>query len=147
MRTLPLLLAVVAITSCGCSTFNYEWRRELSRGTSTNDITGAWDGSWTSQKTGHDGALRCLITRTTNGTVNARFYATYKRFLHFGYTVPLQVRRTDNGVAFMGHADLGKLAGGMYRYTGYATPTNFFSTYESRYDHGTFQMERPKHAD
>ncbi len=34
-------------------------------------------------------------------------------------------------------------SGGVYHYDGDATPTNFFSTYKSKYDHGTFQMTRP----
>jgi hypothetical protein len=135
------LLAALFVT--GCSTFNYEWRRVVRVGTATNDVVGAWEGKWVSNLNGHNGKLRCLITRETNGVLNARFYATYKRILRFGYTVPLEARGTDNGVAFLGSADLGKLAGGVYKYSGYATPTNFFSTYESKYDHGTFEMLRP----
>ena len=44
-----------------------------------------------------------------------------------------------NFVAF----NLGWLAGGVYHYEGRADATNFFSTYTSKYDHGTFQMTRP----
>ena len=137
------LFALIALLATGCSTFNYEWRRAARAQTPTNDVVGAWEGKWISNVNGHNGRLRCLITRGTNDVLNARFHATYKRILRFGYTVPLEARPTDNGVAFMGHADLGALAGGVYRYTGYATPTNFFSTYEAKYDHGTFQMIRP----
>ncbi len=138
-----LVIPLFLLLATGCSTFNYEWRREARKPAPTNDFVGAWEGSWISARNGHHGALRCLITRETNGAVNARFYATYKHILHFGYAVPLETRRTDNGVAFMGHADLGMLAGGTYRYAGYSTPTNFFSSYDSKYDHGTFQMLRP----
>ena len=44
---------------------------------------------------------------------------------------------------FEGQADLGSLAGGLYHYEGYATLTNFYSTYRAQYDFGTFQMTRP----
>ena len=138
-----LLVLVTVMCAAGCSSFSREWRRTANTPPPTNDVTGRWEGSWVSNVNGHNGRLRCLITRGTNDVLNARFHATYKRILHFGYTVPLEARATDNGVAFMGKADLGKLAGGVYRYTGYSTPTNFFSTYESKYDHGTFQMLRP----
>lgn len=146
MRIGMKLVSVAALAAwlvSGCSTFNYEWRREARKGNPTNDITGAWDGSWISNVNGHRGRLRCLITRETNDVLSARFYATYQSILHFGYTVPLQARQAPNGTAFMGSADLGRLAGGVYRYSGYATPTNFFSSYDSKYDRGTFQMARP----
>ena len=74
----------------------------------------------------------------------AKFYATYQGWLHFGYTVPMTVRRGTNGVTFDGSVDLGKLAGGVYTYAGHATPTNFFSTYKCKYDFGTFRMARPE---
>ena len=61
----------------------------------------------------------------------------------FGYSVPLQVRRTNDTYQFLGEANLGWLAGGLYHYEGSATGTNFFSTYRCKYDHGTFQMGRP----
>ena len=44
---------------------------------------------------------------------------------------------------FSGAEDLGK-AYGVYRYEGKATATNFYSTYKASFDHGTFQMTRPK---
>jgi hypothetical protein len=135
------VLVVLLLT--GCSTFNYEWRREAKKPTPTNDITGRWEGSWLSDKNGHEGRLRCIITPETNGVFQAKFYATYQKWLHFGYTVPMTVRASTNRVAFDGSVDLGKLAGGVYRYTGYTTPTNFFSTYKCKYDHGTFRMARP----
>jgi len=31
----------------------------------------------------------------------------------------------------------------VYHYDGHADTTNFFATYTSKYDHGTFQMVRP----
>jgi hypothetical protein len=128
----------------GCSTFNYEWRREGRKPTPANDITGRWEGSWLSKANGHNGALRCLVWRETNDVLRARFYSTYDGWLHFGYTAFLHPHPGTHGVAFDGEADLGKLAGGVYKYSGHATPTNFFSTYKSKYDHGTFQMTRPE---
>ncbi len=62
-------------------------------------------------------------------------------------TVNLQVtREPPNSLNFKGRADLGWCGGGIYQYQGHATPTNFFSTYRSDYDHGTFRMARPETA-
>ena len=44
---------------------------------------------------------------------------------------------------FRGAEDLGTLAGGVFRYVGSASVTNFHSTYDSKSDRGTFDMRRP----
>jgi hypothetical protein len=138
-----VMVVALAAFAAGCSTFNYEWRREARKPTATNDITGRWEGKWISEATGHNDPLQCLITHVSEGRYAARFRATYERVLHFSYTVILDAKPGTNGIDFHGTADLGKLAGGVYQYDGYATPTNFFSRYKSKHDRGTFQMGRP----
>jgi hypothetical protein len=138
-----LLTVLLLVCASGCSTFNYEWRREARKEHPTNDIVGAWDGKWISEASGHKDRLRCLMSREPDGRYSARYYASYQRILHFGYTVLLDAQTTSNRTEFRGSADLGKLAGGVYHYEGHATPTNFFSTYKSKHDYGTFEMTRP----
>ena len=142
---LTLLAAVAALIWCGCSRFNHEWRQAAHQRTPTNDITGRWEGHWQSHVNGHHNKLRCLITKVDESNYNAKFYADYKKWLtvHFGYTVRLKTAADTNGVTFKGAEDLGWLAGGLYTYVGQADPTNFSSTYDSKYDRGTFQMKRP----
>jgi hypothetical protein len=137
------MAALLVLLANGCSTFNYEWRREAGKPPSTNQITGRWEGQWISEASGHNDALRCLISRQEDGRFRARFRATYEHVLHFSYTVLLDGRYGTDGVGFDGTADLGKIAGGVYHYKGYANGTNFFSTYRSQSDHGTFRMRRP----
>jgi len=131
----------------GCSTFERDWQATGQVRVGTNStITGRWQGTWRSEVNGHNDQLRCLMTPLTNGLHSARFHAKYKKGIFrfsFSYSVPLQVRRTNDAFQFEGEADLGWLAGGIYRCEGSATVTNFFSTYRSKYDHGTFQMTRP----
>lgn len=91
----------------------------------------------------HSGKLRCIITSDTNGIYAARFRATYMNTLSFSYTVRLQVEQRDGNWHFRGEEDLGAIAGGVYRYVGSATSTNFQSTYDSKYDRGIFEMSRP----
>jgi len=146
-------LAIVSsvLILCGCSTFNYEWRQAAKKPTPTNDITGRWSGHWNSQATGHHDELRALISQVDTNHYDVKFHAAYKsetfKFItvHFGYTVRMETKPSTNAdVAFHGSEDLGKLAGSVYTYDGHANATNFFSTYKSKYDRGTFEMTRPK---
>jgi len=141
LKAVTLLGAILLLT--GCSGFRGDWKRAAAIPVPEGSIEGRWEGSWVSDENGHHGRLRCLLTIDETGTYQARFHAKYKRILSFGYDVPLQVIHDGSVFRFTGEADLGKLAGGIYTYEGNASPTNFFSTYKCRYDHGTFQMTRP----
>ena len=148
IRAAFVLISAAFIFS-GCSAFNYEWRQAVKKPIPTNNITGAWEGTWLSHANGHNDKLRCLITPTGTNRYDAKFHAAYShsRFkwlkVHFGYTVPLEAQPGTNSVTFLGREDLGALAGGVYTYEGHADATNFFSTYKCKYDHGIFQMRRP----
>lgn len=107
-------------------------------------MEGRWEGKWLSDVNGHTGKLRGLLSRETEDRYVARFRATYGKIFRFSYTVPLTVQPHYGGWEFDGEVDLGKMAGGAYYYEGRASPTNFLSTYRSTYDHGTFEMQRPK---
>lgn len=128
----------------GCS-FDHDWDAAASHVPSSGaDITGRWRGTWTSQADGHTGDLRCLITQKDEHTYHARFVATYAGFMHFGYELDLiGDKRMDEWVTFQGHANLGFLAGGEYRYEGLANSAKFICDYTSSADHGQFNMSRP----
>lgn len=139
---------VSLLLGAGCSNFNHAWRAAdgQSTGTVLPSLTGKWIGTWRSDVNGHTDQLRCIIVGDGHKTVSARFHARYKKALlklSFGYTVPLTIGTNDERIEFSGEADLGWYAGGVYRCEGFATGTNFFSTYRSRYDHGTFRLHRP----
>ena len=137
---LPVLS--LALLLAGCSSFNRDWNKAGVVPGSSDSIAGRWDGRWLSTANGHEGKLRCLITRQTNDVLSARFQATYKRVLRFSYTVPLTVTRTNDLWQFHGSADLGALAGGIYHYQGTASSTSFHSAYASKFDAGNFEMRR-----
>jgi len=134
---------VLALLVCGCSSFNREWKRAGKQPAPIDSIIGRWEGHWLSDVNAHTGKLRCIITHQTNDLYAARFRATYMKILRFSYTVPLTVNASNDVWHFHGEEDLGALAGGMYRYDGSATATNFHSTYDSKYDRGIFEMRRP----
>ncbi len=127
----------------GCSSFNREWSAALKEPIPSATLSGPWEGRWISDVNGHNDKLRCIISQKTDSGYDAKFHATYKSVFHFGYTVPLEVKKRGNSFVFSGEADLGKMAGGVYTYEGASTATNFFSTYDSKYDHGKFEMHRP----
>jgi hypothetical protein len=109
-------------------------------------LSGRWEGRWVSQANGHNDELRALITIADTNHYDVKFHAAYKQWItiHFGYTVRKETKPGTGGdVLFQGSEDLGRLAGGVYTYEGHADRTNFFSTYKSKYDHGTFEMKRP----
>ena len=141
----PIQLGLVASMALmvGCSSFNRDWDALADASDSTDDIVGRWDGTWTSEQTGHSGRLRCIVTRIDEQHYDARFHAVYGAIFTFGYDVPLEVKPDEGGVSFRGSADLGFMAGGEYRYRGEATPTDFKATYHAESDHGTFAMKRP----
>jgi hypothetical protein len=137
-----LALLLVALT--GCSSLGREWRAAARQPAPATGIGGRWEGVWVSEVNGHRGRLRAILTPETNQVWRARFHARYAGLLTFGYTVQLHTTEAAKGeVRFEGEADLGKLAGGVYTYTGRANPTNFHATYRSRNDHGRFELRRP----
>lgn len=138
-----MLSLLATVLFCGCSSFNHDWRRAVVPPASENSIEGRWQGTWTSDVNGHHGSLLCLLTHEHDSLYQARFRATYGHLLHFSYTAQFEMQSHAIGWEFNGEADLGKLAGGIYYYEGRATPTNLFSTYRSKYDHGSFVLERP----
>jgi hypothetical protein len=142
-RHLSGCACIALLLLCGCSSFNSEWRRAGRQPAPQDSIVGRWEGRWLSDVNAHTGKLRCIITGETNGICAARFRATYQQILSFSYTVELQVDQRDSGWVFSGEEDLGAIAGGIYRYQGTATATNFHSTYDSKYDRGLFEMRRP----
>jgi hypothetical protein len=130
----------------GC--YATRWREAGKIPTPADSIEGRWIGTWKSEAHGHSGGLRCIITPSDRRHYHADFRATYFWLFSFGYEMDLLARTTDGAtqpsiVYFSGEADLGWLAGGKYTYEGRADPKNFFCSYRSEKDHGTFQLVRP----
>ena len=135
MKVALLLLGIALMT--GCSSFDHEWRAAPAQ---ASDIAGRWEGRWQSARTRHNGKLRAVITPQTRERYRARFRATYASVLSAEYSVPLDVKKRAGRSEFRGAADLG--VWGRYESTGYATANQFRATYRSKFDHGTFEMQR-----
>ena len=142
-KNLGATLLLVSFLAAGCSSFSRDWKT-TAFGPTAGLIDGPWEGTWKSDDSGHHDRLRCLIRAEGAGAYQARFRANYRKIIRFSYTVNLVGTETNGLFLFRGEADLGRLAGGIYHYEGETSATNFFSTYRCRYDHGTFQLSRPK---
>jgi hypothetical protein len=143
------LLAALALWLCGCSSFEKNWRTAARQPVREGSVAGRWEGRWLSDANGHHGRLRAIITERTPREADVQFHADYKLIagkwltVSFGYGLRLETEPVTNGIVrFRGSEDLGVFAGGIYRYEGWATATNFFSTYSSKYDRGVFEMNR-----
>ena len=139
---LILVLAVVALT--GCRSFQGEWRAARAQAVPTDQITGAWEGTWQNRSGGHMDRMRAVISASGPETYRVHYYAWYQRVLTFSYVAELRaIRREGETVFFTGEADLGWWAGGRYRYEGQASPAEFLCSYDSKYEVGTFTLKRP----
>src|SRR5579871_5678175 len=123
----------------GCSDFDRDWNAAAAaKPADQTDITGRWEGTWSSDANGHCGGLRCIITRLDPRSYHARYAATYAGIFHFGYEMTLIADKQNDWVQFEGSADLGSMAGGNYHYEGHANAEAFYATYKSSDDHGRF---------
>ena len=109
-------------------------------------LAGRWEGRWVSERNGHAGKLRAIVKPIDATAYRVDYDAMYMGVLRFGYGMKLRAAPHDESrkVAFEGEENLGALAGGVYRYKGVADGQTFTATYASRYDHGRFEMTRPK---
>ena len=108
-------------------------------------LVGRWEGKWASDSRGEDGKLKCGIRTTDSGEHFATFVSKYAGGLltHTSKDVALRITaRRDGRWEFEGRKDLGLIYGGMYTYKGYVTPDAFEATYDSRFDKGTFSLQR-----
>ena len=141
--TLRLAAGCLLFALAGCSTFDRDYRQAVAAETSGRGVEGPWDGHWKSEG-GHGGdRLRALLTRTAPDTIHARFRAQYWGIFAGDEDVDLHVTSTSPTRA-AGEADLGFFKGGVYQYDATITPSTFDATYKSKYDHGQFNLARPK---
>jgi hypothetical protein len=126
--------------------FQRRWNDPAAQSKTNNGLEGRWQGEWVSEANGHRGALKCLLTKMESEEYQATFYAVYARFLSVCYSAPLHGRHSDGKLKLEGQADLGQLAGGVYRYAGEADETAFNCTYRCKYDHGTFHLRKAVQA-
>jgi len=106
-------------------------------------MAGDWEGNWYNSSDSMSGRLTCQITPLGGAQYQAEFHATFAGFLPFDSTVTLTAQRQDALWKFHGQKDLGLLVGGLYTYDGHTDGHEFFSTYDSDDNKGTYRLRRP----
>jgi hypothetical protein len=144
MNPRACLLALFAtLITVGCSSFNRDWKK--AAGQAIQGIEGRWIGRWHSDHNQHNGVLRCLISKKEGDLYEARFHAKYKLSIltiSYPYDMVMTINSSGDTYNFKGEANLGRLAGGVYRYDGTGTTNNLAINYRSPKDHGTFRLQR-----
>ena len=144
-RWSKLLLVAVALILTGCAGFHQEWER-AGQGKTRDPFEGRWEGRWTSSKhKGSGGSLQCVLTKLDERHYRGAFRAGWLSF-HANYSAVFAAERRGRELHFSGDRDLGPLAGGNYHFEGRATPERFRASYDSSYDRGIFEMNRPQLA-
>ena len=143
---LLFFICILASSLSNCSTgFNQQWHEAAALLPKPNDARGAWVGTWRSEVSGHHGELKAVVTAIPSKSAphefNFRYHATYAKILSGSFTT---IHHVDSRGKLTGSEDLGSFAGGVYRYEGKVTPTEFQATYTSAKDHGVFEMKRPQ---
>jgi hypothetical protein len=122
--------------------FHREWKRYETQPGQKDAIVGRWQGEWVSEQSGHRGELKCVLSPAAENRYTACFYASYSLIFKVGYVTPLQVQRRDGRTFLEGEADLGTLAGGIYRCNGEVNGDDLTCHYSCKYDHGVFRLKR-----
>ncbi|MCO8122285.1 hypothetical protein NHH03_11090 [Stieleria sp. TO1_6] len=121
-------LAACVVTVCLCCQF--------APGASP---VGRWGGSWSSQSTGHQGALRARIRQVDSNTYRALFAGRFAKVIPFVYPAKLQrVPGTCN--TYQSSTRLPLM--GEYRMTATVSEHHFHATFQGRKDRGVFEMSR-----
>jgi hypothetical protein len=135
----------VVVLAAGCtSKFQNEWRSAAGAPAQPDHLSGRWKGSWKSDKSGHSGGLRAVVTRSGEDAYRAHFNATYALLFRFGYTMNMTADVREDMTYVAGEEDLGKNLGGVYEYEGQADGRKFRLNYRTKNDYGHFTLTRPK---
>ena len=142
-RSLALLSFIALV---GCSGFESRWRANLDAPAS-DEVAGCYAGTWESAPSGHTGDLRAVVEPVGEGRYHVWYYAVfsvpYVFFeLDYEHDLDLAAEAGEDGLRFVGEADLGWLAGGLYEYRGRIVGDRFVSRYRAQEDHGVFQLDR-----
>ena len=106
-----------------------------------NDLSGTWQGTWTSCKSGHKGPMKAKFCRLKNGDYRVNFRGRFFKIFPFRYSVVLKVVEEGDVVKLSGSSYLGRMFG-TFCYSATADACQFRADYTSKKDHGVFSLKR-----
>jgi hypothetical protein len=104
-------------------------------------MVGQWEGTWSNTSDSMGGRLTCSITPLDGDRYEAKFDAVFANILTFDSKVTLTVKREGDTWKFHGEKDLG-FPLGVYTYDGHTDGREFYSTYDSSGNKGSYRMTR-----
>ena len=144
-RIITILGALfITLVFSNCTSFRSDWKEAMSE--PFEGIEGPWDGTWKSDFNGHNGRLRCVVTKTEDDTYEFHYWATWAGVLNGSFRADHEVTPDGEKFALEGEKDLGAL-GGKFTFTGSMTGDHYKAEYRSSGDDfGVFELKRPEGA-
>lgn len=150
-RFFTTALIITTLASCSLG-YERQWRKvaQSHADSPPTDLTGAWEGTWESQSSGHKGTLKAIVTPAPGKTSDTKasqyvflYKATWKTILTGVIEATHEAQWKGGQCTLSGSKDLG-IFGGIFSFTGKATPKDFHADYNAKLDHGVFTMKRPE---
>jgi hypothetical protein len=131
-------LLLVTVILAGCTSFEKDWNSASTA--TTGGIAGRWVGTWQNTNNTHGGVLKAVLKPDGTNEFAARFYAEWGS--HSGSFKTTLRGHFENDTFLFDSSK--RIMGFKITTRGNATPTDFFATYSSRFDNGTFTLKRPE---
>ena len=150
---IPLITPVffcLCLASCSLG-YTSKWKKAAGQPASQAEpLSGAWQGTWRSDKNGHSGELLAIVipqraNKDHKASYTFRYKATWQGFLSGVFEAEHLAEPSQPAGTWLltGEKHLGLLAG-VYRFSGTATPKHFRARYVSLSDEGVFEMNRAR---
>ncbi len=143
IRPLPLLgVFLLMIFAPSCTGWPRGWR-DAKKSTSSDGLSGAWEGTWRSTPSGHSGKLRCAVFPKSPGVWEYRYRATWAKVLCAGFTVDCEAKLQKDGTRRVtGQRDLGPVFGGVFTHEGTVSGDKLNARYHAALDDGILTLRR-----
>jgi hypothetical protein len=138
---LALLSISLQLAGCASPEFASGWRQ--AKASPPTGIEGAWEGTWRSEGTGHQGKLRCLVSPSAHDpqAYHFKYWASWATVFSGNFDVTYHVTPENGAYAVSGESDLGPF--GIFSHQGQVSKDRFHATFRSDKEAGVFEMTRP----
>ncbi len=133
--------ALLFLVSCATPGYRNAWKSAQGAPVSKAGIEGAWEGVWISDKNGHTGDLRCVVTKTGDDEYLFHYWATWAGGMKGAFKITCEAEERQGVVHVEGSKRLPPF--GTYHHRGKLTATTFTATFRSdKSNVGSFELER-----
>ena len=139
---IPALLSIsLLLAGCASPDFASSWRQ--AKASTPTGIEGAWEGTWHSEGTGHQGKRRCLVSHSAHDpqAYHFRYWASWATVFSGNFDVTYRLTPKNGAYAVSGESDLGPF--GTFSHQGMVSKDRFQATFRSDNETGVFEMSRP----